>query len=69
MNVISFVDWFNIHEEKLQNIFAKVNKAIQYNTHIYYPITSMIVNEDVLFEKLIDYIYKTSNNTSKKYII
>ena len=66
--IMSFEDWYSIHEDTLLEIYSKVFDNIQYNTDLYYPITSMVINEEVMFEKIAYYLYKTSNNNFKRFV-
>lgn len=67
-STMSFDDWYSIHEDTLFKIYSKVFNTIQYETDLYYPITSMVINEDMLFEKITQYLYKTSNNKFKRFV-
>lgn len=66
---ISFEDWYSIHEERLLDIYSKVFDTIQYKTDLYYPITSLVIDEEVLFEKIAKYLYRTSNNKFKTFVM
>lgn len=66
--MLSFEDWYSIHEDTLLEIYSKVFDTIQYKTDLYYPITSMVISEEVMFEKLVYYLYKTSNNKFKRFV-
>ena len=66
--MMSFDDWYSFHEDKLIEIYSKVFDTVQYNTDIYYPITSLVIDEETLFEKIVHYLYKTSNNKFKSFV-
>ena len=67
-SMTSFDDWYSIYEKTLLEIYSKVFDTIQYKTYLYYPITSMVIDEQLLFEKIVQYLYKTSNNKFKTFV-
>ena len=63
---IKFDTWYDTHEDSLHRIYYKVLDVLKHNTEKYYPITSVQIEEDYLFTRLVNYVYQTSNNKYKR---
>lgn len=65
----TFDDWMTINVNEINEIYNIVLRTLHYDTNTYYPIESLHINHTNLYNDIAKYLYATSNNTNKNYIL
>lgn len=63
----SIQEWEEMYREQIEEVMYLVLRVIRLKTVRSMHITKIHVNEDEMYNQLVEYMYKTSNNTHKHY--
>jgi|UniRef100_A0A6C0BQJ6 hypothetical protein len=61
----NFKNWFFLNEKTVDEIYNVILKRIKNDVYINHPISLFNINEDKLYDNIVQYMFKVSNNKNK----